>query len=75
MNCNRHKADSKDKYKSHFDLLHSKIWEYEVELENIYNMDEKEFLMGIASCSKHVFFKQFWEQKRVTAAVQDGSYK
>jgi hypothetical protein len=25
MDCNRHKADSKDKYKAYFDLLHSKI--------------------------------------------------
>jgi hypothetical protein len=75
MNCNSHKADSKDNYKAHFDLLHSKIWEYEVEPENIYNMDEKGFLMSIASCSKHVFSKQFWEQKRVTAAVQENSRK
>jgi hypothetical protein len=44
-----------------------------VEPENIYNMDEKEFLKGITGRSKRVFSKQFWEQKRVTAAVQDGS--
>jgi hypothetical protein len=42
MDCNCHKADSKDKYKAYLDLLHSKIREYEVEPGNIYNMDEKE---------------------------------
>jgi hypothetical protein len=73
MDRNRHKADSKDKYEAYFDLLHSKIQEYKVEPENIYNMDEKGFLMGITGRSKRVFSKQFWEQKRVTAAVQDGS--
>jgi hypothetical protein len=42
MDCNCHKADSKDKYEAYLDLLHSKIQEYEVEPGNIYNMDEKE---------------------------------
>jgi hypothetical protein len=42
MDCNCHKADSKDKYEAYLDLLHSKIREYEVEPGNIYNMDEKE---------------------------------
>jgi hypothetical protein len=73
MDRDHHKADSKDKYEAYFDLLHSKIREYKVEPENIYNMDEKGFLMSITGCSKRVFSKQFWEQKRVTAAVQDGS--
>jgi hypothetical protein len=73
MDRNRHKADSKEKYKAYFRLLHDKLREYEVEAENVYNMDEKGFLMGITGRSKRVFSRQFWEQKRVSAALQDGS--
>jgi hypothetical protein len=47
--------------------------EYKVEAENVYNMNEKGFLMGITGRSKRVFSRQFWEQKRVSAAFQDGS--
>jgi hypothetical protein len=36
-------------------------------------MDEKGFLVGITSRSKRVFSKQLWQQKKVTAALQDGS--
>ncbi len=53
----RHKADSKYKYSLYFDLLHQKMLEYEVEPENVYNMDEKGFLLGITGRSKRVFSK------------------
>jgi hypothetical protein len=45
MDSNRHKADSYEKYKLYFNLLHSKMQEYEVEAENVYNMDEKGFMI------------------------------
>jgi hypothetical protein len=73
MDRNCYKADSKDKYKAYFKLQHNKMREYKVEEENVYNMDEKGFLMGITGRSKRVFSRQFWEQKRVSAALQDGS--
>jgi hypothetical protein len=38
-------------------------------------MDEKGFLLGHTSRTKRVFSKQLWEQKKVTAALQDGSRK
>jgi hypothetical protein len=69
----RHQADSEDKYRSYFNLLHSKIEQYDVKPHNIYNMDEKGFLLGVTSRSKRVFSKQLWEQKKVTAALQDGN--
>jgi hypothetical protein len=69
----RHKADSKYKYSLYFDLLHQKMLEYEVEPENVYNMDEKGFLIGITGRSKRVFSKALWARKEVTAALQDGS--
>jgi hypothetical protein len=36
-------------------------------------MDEKGFLIGITSRQKGVFSRKIWEQKRVTAGLQDGS--
>jgi hypothetical protein len=45
IDSNRHKADSYEKYKLYFNLLHSKMQEYEVEAENVYNMDEKGFMI------------------------------
>jgi AraC-like DNA-binding protein len=53
----RHKADSKHKYSLYFNLLHQKMLEYEVEPENVYNIDEKGFLIGITGRSKRVFSK------------------
>jgi hypothetical protein len=49
--------------------------QYDVEPCNIYNMNEKGFLMGIISCSKRIFSKQLWEHKEVNQALQDGSRK
>ncbi|KAF1839325.1 hypothetical protein BDW02DRAFT_575424 [Decorospora gaudefroyi] len=68
---NRHQADTEDNYQSYFNLLSSKIQEYNVDARHIYNMDEKGFLIGITSRSKRVFSKQLWEQKKVTEALQD----
>jgi hypothetical protein len=69
MDRNRYNADSKDKYEAYFKLLHNKMREYKVEEENVYNIDEKGFLIGITRRSKRVFSRQFWEQKRVSAAL------
>lgn len=73
MDCQRHQADSLLKYNLYFDLLHSKMIEYDVQPHNIVNMDEKGFLIGVLSRSKRVFSRELWEKKEVTAALQDGS--
>ena len=36
-------------------------------------MNKKGFLISITSRSKRVFLKQLWQQKKVTAAFQDGN--
>ncbi|KAK1915855.1 hypothetical protein P3342_003670 [Pyrenophora teres f. teres] len=69
----RHVADSKERYEQYFELLHSKMQQYEVAAENVYNMDEKGFMMGIIARSKRVFTRAIWEQKERTAAIQDGN--
>jgi hypothetical protein len=73
MDRNRHQADSEAKYRSYFDLLKSKIAEYDIDPRYTYNMDEKGFLIGITGRSKRVFSRRMWEQKEVRESLQDGS--
>jgi hypothetical protein len=73
MNATHHRADSHLKYKPYFDLLHAKMKEYNVLPENLYNMDEKGFMIDVIGCSKQVFTWQQWNKKEVTAALQDGN--
>jgi hypothetical protein len=73
MDRNRHKADSGAKYKLYFNLLHNKMAEYQLEARNIYNMDEKGFIIRVTGRSKRVFNRRAYYQKRVTTAIQDGN--
>jgi hypothetical protein len=73
MDSNRHKADLYKKYKLYFNLLHSKMQEYQVEAENVNNIDEKGFMIGTIGRSNRVFSKQSWDTKSVRQAIQDGS--
>jgi hypothetical protein len=73
INCNRHQADSEERYKLYFDLLHSKMQEYNIDAHNTYNMDKKGFFVGITTRSKRIFTKAIWASKERTAAVQDGN--
>jgi hypothetical protein len=73
MDSNRHAADSYNKYKLYFELLHGKMSEYYVLPHNTYNMDEKGFMIGVVGRTKQVFSKQLWESKRMTSALQDKS--
>jgi hypothetical protein len=69
----RHQADSGYKYKLYFDLLFTKIQEYEIEPGNTYNMYEKGFMIGVLGRSKRVFSKNTWVKKRVRAPTQDSN--
>ncbi|KAH4900865.1 hypothetical protein HBI80_150040 [Parastagonospora nodorum] len=73
MDRTRHQADSYIKYQAYFNLLHEKLDEYCLEAGDIYNMDEKGFLIGIVGTSKRVFSKRQWDKKEVRASLQDGS--
>jgi hypothetical protein len=68
----RHQADSLDKYKSYFPLLHLKMEEHDVKPHNTYNMDEKGFMIGVEGRSKRVFSKAFWIKGGCRAPVQMG---
>ena len=73
MDRTRHLADSESKYRLYFELLHRKITEYHLEARDIYNMDEKGFLIGLIGRSKRIFSRRQWEKKEVRASLQDGS--
>jgi hypothetical protein len=73
LDSNCFRADSYNKYKLYFNLLHEKMQEYEVEAENVYNMNEKDFMLGTIGRSKRVFSRQSWEAKSARQAVQDSS--
>ncbi|KAH7563685.1 hypothetical protein BM1_00732 [Bipolaris maydis] len=69
----RHKADNITLYRRYFRLLHDKLDQYDIQPHDIYNMDEKGFLLRVNCRSKRVFSKQLWDQKKVTAPMRDGS--
>ncbi|KAF1922586.1 uncharacterized protein M421DRAFT_77728 [Didymella exigua CBS 183.55] len=71
MDSNRHYAELYTKYKQYFNILYSKINEYNVELENTYNIDEKGFIIGVISRLKRVFNKH--KKGFTIRACQDGS--
>ncbi|EUC26627.1 hypothetical protein COCCADRAFT_10601 [Bipolaris zeicola 26-R-13] len=73
MDRTRHQDDSLMKYEAYFDLLHQKLKECCLEAGDIYNMDEKGFLIGIVGTGKRIFSKRQWDKKEVRASLQDGS--
>ncbi|EMD66013.1 hypothetical protein COCSADRAFT_61253, partial [Bipolaris sorokiniana ND90Pr] len=69
----RHRADNPANYQSYFDLIYAKLNQYSIAPHNIYNMDEKGFLLGRIMPSKRIFSKELWEQKKIRKTLQDGS--
>jgi hypothetical protein len=70
---NRHQADCKTKYRLYFDLLHSKMREYNILPRHTYNMDEKGFLIRLIGRTLRIFSKRIWDKKEIRASLQDGS--
>ncbi len=73
MACDRHAADSYDKYSKYFDMLDLKIREKGIEAEHMYNMDEKGFMIGHIGRSKRIFSKAKWKTKQFKQALEDGN--
>jgi hypothetical protein len=57
-------ADSEESYRRYFELLHSKMRQYNIEAENVYNMDEKGFFVGITAAPNASFLRQLGSIKR-----------
>jgi hypothetical protein len=58
MDCMRHQVDSKAKHRLYFELLHQKITLYHLEACDIYNMDDKGFLISLIGRSKRIFSRR-----------------
>jgi hypothetical protein len=71
----RKKAESFGSFEYWFSLIASKIEQYGIEAQNIYNMDEKGFLIGSLTKAKQIFTKQWFENQQLLGNVQGGSRK
>ena len=58
MDSTRIKNDFREQYEYYFNFIKQKIKEYYILIKNIYNMDEKGFLISCLSKSKQIFTKE-----------------
>jgi hypothetical protein len=72
LDLNRHEADSVTSFETYFSVVGKKMEEYNILPENIYNMDEKGFLLGRVTKAKCVFPKDLKPSQKLLAAGQDG---
>jgi hypothetical protein len=69
----RKKAESVYHYSLYYELLARKMKEYDIQAQNMYNMDEKGFLIGQLSKVRRVFTRNAYEAGRVKHVMQDGN--
>ena len=65
INTARKKADLVLYYSLYFELLGKKIIKYNIQLENIYNINEKGFLINFLKKTRRIFSKQAFNSSRV----------
>ncbi|KAF1931648.1 uncharacterized protein M421DRAFT_417415, partial [Didymella exigua CBS 183.55] len=61
------------KYSLYFKLLHNKIAEYNTQPKNIYNIDEKGFIIGVSGRSKRVFKKLLFGRRQYNQSLHNGN--
>jgi hypothetical protein len=69
----RHRADSVRSYEVYFNTVNQKIQQYQISEDNIYNMDEKGFLLGRLNKVRRIFSRDLKGSGKLLGAVQDGS--
>ncbi|EED17281.1 DNA helicase, putative [Talaromyces stipitatus ATCC 10500] len=62
LDMDRKNADKAWKYALYFELLGRKIKQYNLAPEQIYNMDEKGFMLGIMTKEKRIFSRRKYEK-------------
>jgi glycogen synthase len=60
-----HRADSESSYSQYFIVLKHKLEIYNILQENVYNMDEKGFMLGTRNRSLRIFNKASWKAGRI----------
>jgi hypothetical protein len=73
MDLSRHKADSEASFKQYFSVIGAKIEEYNLTPENIYNMDEKGFMLGACQKGRRILCRETYKDKKLVTAGHDGS--
>jgi len=73
LDLSRHKADSRESFKQYFNIVGHKIEEYGITADNIYNMDEKGFMIGQVQKSHRIFTKDTYTDQKEAKAGQDGN--
>ena len=73
LDAARKRSESKREFDVWFELVKQKIEKYEILPGNMYNMDEKGFLIGFLKKSKRVFSKTAFESKKMLGNIQDGN--
>jgi hypothetical protein len=73
LDCQRFQADTPDRYKEYFDILHKKMRKHRIQQRFTYNMNEKGFMLGVEGKTKRWFSKEEWVKGGKRAAIQDGS--
>ena len=69
----RHKADSRDSYEMYFERLGQFIEKHGVTAENMYNIDEKGFMIGVCQKTRRIFTKRTFEGNGDARAGKDGN--
>jgi hypothetical protein len=65
----RYQADSLLKYSLYFELLRSKLSQYNIEPRNMYNMDKKGFMLGVLTRLKRVFSRRLYKEGKIKAHI------
>ena len=69
LDHNHSYADLVFKYILYFKLLRKKIKQYRVELQYIYNIDEKGFLVEILLKIKHIFLCKYYKEGSIKQLI------
>jgi hypothetical protein len=69
----RKKADCHQSYSRYFTILKQKMEEYSIQPYNMYNIDEKGFLIGISTKLRRIFSRHSYENGFLKGASQDGN--
>jgi len=73
FDLNRKKADNWWLIDHFFTLLQEKWEKYKYAPHNVYNLDEKGFLIGILKKMRRIFTKAWYERGKLQGAAQDGN--
>jgi DDE superfamily endonuclease/Tc5 transposase DNA-binding domain len=73
FDMDRKKADNWWLINHYFELLSTKMTQYKYKPENVYNMDEKGFMLGKLQKTRRIFTRAWKDQGKLKGAAQDGS--